>query len=85
MNHLLQLRTNIMYSKVKNKEGIDEYKRYNELIFLVDKPTYTATNEGDIIRQRTVDELRFVVSDEAFELMMEQLKRYQKINESELV
>ena len=85
MNHLLSIKTNIFYSKEKNKNGEETYKRFHELIFLVDKPQYLLTNEGAIVRQRTIEELRFNVSDDAFDLMIKHLLKLKDIDESELV
>jgi hypothetical protein len=53
MNHLLSIRSNIIYSKEKSKDGEEIYNKFHELIFLVDKPQYLSTNEGDIVRQST--------------------------------
>lgn len=77
MNHLLSVRANILYSK--DKEGA--YNKFHELIFLVDKPSYTSTNEGQIIRQRGVEEMRFLVSDEAFDAMIKSLLVLKDIDE----
>ena len=85
MNHLLSIRTNILYLKEKSKDGEESYKRFHELIFSVYKPQYLSTNEGDIVRQRTIEELRFNVSDDAFDLMIKHLLKLKDIDESELV
>jgi hypothetical protein len=58
MNHLLSVRSNELFSK----DG-DTYKRFLEIIFLVDQPGYRSTNEGVIIRERLIKELRFTISD----------------------
>lgn len=84
MNHLLSIRTNILYSKTKNKDGEETYNRFKELIFLVEKPQYLSTNEGDIVRQRTIEELRFTVSDDAFDVMIKHLLKIQNSTEDEL-
>ena len=84
MNHLLSIRTNILYSKTKNKDGEETYNRFKELIFLVEKPQYLSTNEGDIVRQRTIEELRFTVSDDAFDIMIKHLLKIQNSTEDEL-
>lgn len=73
MNTLVSVRTNIFYAKKKNQDGKseDEFVRHQELIFLVDKPTYRYSNEGEIIRERgLVDEVRFTVSDKGFEALI---------------
>lgn len=86
MNTLLSIRTNIVYAKKakKSKEDADEFVKHHELIFLVDKPKYAQTNSGEIIRERAVDELRFVVSEKAFDTLIEHLAKLKDIDESEL-
>lgn len=86
MNTLLSIRTNIIYSKKEKKDKTtqDEFVKHHELIFLVDKPKYTQTNGGDIVRERAVEELRFTVSEKAFEALIEHLVKLKDIDESEL-
>lgn len=86
MNTLLSIRTNILYSKKekKDKKSQDEFVKHHELIFLVDKPKYTQTNGGDIVRERAVEELRFTVSENAFETLIEHLIKLKDIEESDL-
>ncbi len=86
MNHLISIRTNIIYAKKKkeNETDADEYKKFHELIFLVDKPTYRRTNDSDIVREREVEELRFNVSDKAFDEMIKLLVKLKDIKEEEL-
>jgi len=86
MNTLLSIRTNILYSKKdkKKKEDADEFVKHHELIFLVDKPKYQQTNSGEIIRERAVDELRFTVSERAFDELIKLLVKLQNADESEL-
>jgi hypothetical protein len=86
MNTLLSIRANILYSKKDKikKEDIDEFVKYYEIIFLVDKPKYKHTNSSEIIRERTVDEHRFTVSEKALDSMIEHLIKFKDINESEL-
>ena len=86
MNHLISIRTNILYAKEdkKNETDDDKYKKFHELIFLVDQPTYRRTNDGEIVRERGVDEVRFIVSDKAFENMLELLTKLKDVDESEL-
>jgi len=79
MNHLISVRTNILYSKDK-----EEYKRWQELIFLVDKPQYRYSTEGEIIRERSVEEVRFTVSDTAFEELLQILSKLKTAEESDL-
>lgn len=87
MNTLLSIRTNILYAKKnkKSKEDVDEFVKHHELIFLVDKPKYTQTNGGEIVRERAVDELRFIVSEKVFDTLIDHLVKLKDIDESELV
>ena len=50
MNTLLSVRTNIVYAKKKKQDekAEDEFVRHQELIFLVDKPTYRYSNEAKL-------------------------------------
>ena len=86
MNHLISVRTNIIYSKKKKQDEKepDEYKRFQELIFLVDKPNYRYSTEGEIVRERGVDEVRFTVSDRAFDELSKLLVKLKDVDESDL-
>jgi len=87
MNTLLSIRTNLLYAKKekKNKEDVDEFIKHHELIFLVDKPKYQQTNSGEIIRERAIEELRFTVSENAFDQLIKILVRLKDVDESELI
>jgi hypothetical protein len=80
MNHLISINTNILYTK--NKE---EFKKYYELIFLIDQPSYKRSNEGEVIRERGVQDQRFVISEEAFDHFIDYLKTIREANEEELL
>ena len=86
MNTLVSVRTNIVYAKKKKQDekAEDEFVRHQELIFLVDKPTYRYSNEGEIIRERGLDEVRFTVSAKAFEQLIKLLEKLKDVDESEL-
>ena len=85
MNQLISIRTNIFYTKKdkKDKKIADEYVRHKELIFLVDKPTYRYSNEGEIIRERSLEEVRLSVSDFGFEQLMKILEKIKDADESQ--
>ena len=91
MNTLMSIRTNILYKK-KAKAEIDDdatgdasqFERYQEMIFLIDKPIYSRSNSGEIIRERGVEELRFVVSEAAYANMLQALTQLQTVTEEEL-
>lgn len=84
MNTLKSVRTNIVYAKTKNEKDEDVFVRHQELIFLVDKPTYRYSNEGEIIRERGLDEVRFTVSDKAFDQLIKLLEKLKDVDETEL-
>lgn len=86
MNHLISVRTNIIYAKKKKQDEKepDEYKRFQELIFLVDKPNYRYSTEGEIVRERGVEEVRFMVSERAYDELIKLLVKLQSIDESDL-
>lgn len=79
MNQLIQTRENILYVK----KG-EEYKKVHELIFLVDEAKYSTTNEGVIVRERGIKELRMAVLTEQLDELIEQLKTYRDIKEEDL-
>ncbi len=86
MNTLISIRTNIIYEKLEKENDLheDEYKRFNELIFLVDKPVYKFSNEGEIIRERVIEELRFVVSEKNFDTLIKMLTTLKDAKENDL-
>ena len=86
MNTLVSVRTNIVYAKKKKQDekAEDEFVRHQELIFLVDNPTYRYSNEGEIIRERGLNEVRFTVSDKAFETLIKLLEQLKDADESDL-
>jgi len=86
MNTLISVRTNVIYSKKKKKDTKekDEFIKYQELVFLVDKPTYRYSNEGETIRERGLDEVRFTVSQPAFEQLIELLKKLKESDGTDL-
>lgn len=84
MKHLLSIRTNIFYNKNKKESGEEEYKKYHELIFLLDNPVYKKTNTDEIIRERGIEEVRFVVSEHAFDQMLLMLTEIKKVEQEDL-
>jgi hypothetical protein len=80
MNIIVAIRTNIFYCKDKN--GL--FKKHHELVFLIDKPSYRYSTEGEIIRERILDEVRFSVSDNNFDQLIDQLKKIKDTEESDL-
>jgi hypothetical protein len=86
MNTLVSVRTNIVYAKKKKQDekAEDEFVRHHEVILLVDKPNYRYSNEGEIIRERGLEEVRFIISEKSFENLIQLLKLLKDADESEL-
>jgi hypothetical protein len=80
MNTLASVRTNILYNK--DKDG--NYIKHLELILLVDKPQYRYSNEGSIVRERHIEQQRFVVSEGGMSALIELLGELKDIDESDL-
>lgn len=83
MNSLASIRTNIIYSK-EVKEGEEKYNRLQEIILLVDKPKYTYSNEGEVVRETGLEELRFTVSEKGFVQLIELLEKMKEVEPDEL-
>lgn len=84
MNTIVSVRTNILYQKQKNENQEIEYKRHQELIFLVEKPTYRFSQNCEIIRDRALEELRFVVSQNNFDTLIKMLEELKNAEETDL-
>lgn len=82
MKTILQVRDNIYYKK--EKADSEEYTKIHELVFLLDNPSYKRTNEGDIIRERGIEEVRFAVTDEGIDNLIEALQSYKEAKEENL-
>ena len=86
MNSLVSVRTNLMYAKKKKKDAKDqdEYVRQQELIFLIEKPTYKYSNEGEVIREKSLEEMRFSLPVEGIEQLIKLLTQLKDIKEEDL-
>jgi len=82
MKTILQVRDNIYYKKEKSDS--EEYTKIHELIILLDNPSYKRTNEGDIIRERGVEEVRFALTDKGIDNLIEVLQSYKEAKEENL-
>lgn len=82
MKSILQVRDNIYYKKETAEST--EYSKVHELVFLLDNPSYKRTNEGDIIRERGIEEVRFAVSDKGLDSLIEMLQTYKNSKEEDL-
>ena len=87
MNQLISVRTNLFYRKKekKQKEDEDVFIKHHELIFLVDKAKYNRTDSGEIVRERAIEELRFTVAEDSFEMLVKILLHMQSADESQLI
>lgn len=76
---LISVRSNIIYTK----HG-DEYMKFHELVFVVDESKYKRTNEGEIIREREVSDVRFTISDSKFDALIGLLEHLKNAKEEDL-
>lgn len=84
MNNLISLAQNNLYAKRKDKAGKEEYKKFIELVFLVDEPEFIYTNEGSISRQRKLKRVVVTVNESQLDELILQLEKVKTIDESEL-
>nr|WP_317631823.1 hypothetical protein [uncultured Flavobacterium sp.] len=73
MENLLSLRHNVFYAKEKNDKK-EEYIPFIEMVFITEKPNYKLTNERGLIRERTVDEHRFIIPNECIDSLINELQ-----------
>ena len=79
MNLLRDIRANIQYVKSKSREdGKVSFRPMAEIVLLVEQPEYTYTNEEEIIRSRKIEELRFCVSSNHLDGLIEALESFQE-------
>lgn len=71
MNHFVGMAHNEYYTI--DKDGKQEL--VVEMVLLFDRPDYQLTNDGQIIRNRKVEEARFVVSKRNLDTMIASLTR----------
>lgn len=79
INQVIDIRTNILYYKDK-----EEFKKVFELVVLCHKPTYRVSTDGEIIRERTVEELRFSIVDSNLDTFIKLLSDLKKAKEDDL-
>lgn len=82
MKTILQVRDNIFYKKATADST--EYTKIHELVILLDSPSYKRTNEGDIIRERGVEEVRLAITDDGIDNLVEVLQSYKNSKEENL-
>lgn len=81
MKQLIQVRNNIFYKKTDDDK---ELTRLNEIVMLFDVAEYKTTNEGDVIRNRAIEECRFIVSQDSLGGLIETLEAYKNADETDL-
>lgn len=84
MNQLISISQNNYYIKTKDKDGSDKFKKYIEIVFLVDKPDFSFSNEGEIIRQRGLDRLAITLDEQHLDVLILKLLEVQKAKEEDL-
>ena len=79
MNHFISARKNILYSKVDG-----EYKKFHEIILLMQDNSYDINNGGQITKTKVINECRFMLSDNLREDFFELLENLFDADEDEL-
>lgn len=79
MKNLVSVNTNIIY-----KKSGEEYDKYFEIVLLIDQAQYNRTNAGEIIRERGIEEQRFVTSEKGLDGLIEILTKYKEAKEEDL-
>lgn len=79
MKHLASIRANVLYTKEKG-----DYKKINEIILLTDGPEYKYSNEGEIVRQRSLEEHRFLVDNSGIDNLIAVLEKIKEVENEDL-
>ena len=79
MKHLASIRANVLYTKEKG-----EYKKINEIVLLSDGPEYKYSNEGEIVRQRSLQEHRFLVDNAGIDNLIAVLEKIKEVENEDL-
>ena len=81
MNTLKSVRPNIFY--VKDNEG--NLQKVIELVFLLDKADCRYNTEGEIIRERNIQDFRFLLAESNFDSLIKLLTEIKDLKESDLI
>ena len=80
MKQLVAINTNIYYTK--DEQGKET--KYNELVFITDHAVYNYSNQGEIVRERKLEEQRFVVKNENIKGIIGTLTKLMEATEKDL-
>ena len=69
MNQLISVRANVLYVKHDN-----EYLKVHEVTLLVDESDYRYSTESEVIRDRKINKLIFILPDDAIDGLIDTLK-----------
>lgn len=86
MKRLLQIRTNIYYTKKPKKTDSepDIFDKHHELVILLDQASYSYSNSQEVVRERQVEEIRFCIADENFDKFIDILTKLKEVKEEDL-
>lgn len=87
MNELKSIRANVFYVKEskKNPDDEDNFIKHLEFVLLVDNAKYSQTNEGHIVRERQLQEFKFVINSEAVDKLVKTLEAFSKAENEDLI
>lgn len=80
MNQLISLAQNNLYKKQED----ETFKKYIQVILLIDEPIFSYTNEGEISRQRGIKRVHFTASEKQLEGIIKQLTQMLQNEEKDL-
>jgi hypothetical protein len=80
MKSLIGIRSNLYYTK--DEKGVET--KHHELILLLDTPTYSRSNTGEVIRERAIEEARFTTTDKGLDALLETLGAMKEATEADL-
>lgn len=83
MNKIVNLRTNIYYTKKQKqkKNEPDEFLRQQEMIIVVEKTRYIHSENG-IVPQPYLEDMSFTISQENYQEMLQMFSALGEIDES---
>lgn len=80
MNNLIEIRTNILYTK----DDQDEYNKFFELVLLTAESGYQLNNQSKIVREHKIKEHRVIVSESNLDAVISNLQQLKDVKEKEL-
>jgi len=81
MHNLIEIRTNILYTK---DEETRDYKKFFELVLLTAQSGYQMNNQRQVVREHKIKENRIVVSESNLDAVISNLQQLKDVEEKDL-